>query len=194
MTTQDEQARAVERRTTVEEKARHDVREMIEVLRADVPAFFQREARKRFVAHADWAERLDDAKLAKLKKDVHAAAEQTAADVARALEPWDLWAWDPRAPLPDSPRALDVHPRVAPVLARIGAGLADVLARHGVPESETARDSYKLPTYFVAGRFMKSLVESYWRNVQELVELGKLIDESSNRDRRERSAARWDKA
>ena len=190
----DEQGRAVERRTTVEEKIRHDVREMLEVFRADVPAFFQREARKRFVAHTDWAERLDDAKLAQLKRDVAAAAERAASEVVRALEPWELWAWDPRTPFPDSPRTLDPNPRVAAVLARIGASLAEVLERHGVPESESAKDAYKLPSYFVAGRFMKSLVESYWRNLQELVDLSKLIDESSHRDRRERSATRWDKA
>ncbi len=36
----DEYKRAVERRSVVEEKLRHDVREMLEVLKADVPGFF----------------------------------------------------------------------------------------------------------------------------------------------------------
>ncbi|MBI3726441.1 hypothetical protein HY251_21165, partial [bacterium] len=91
-------------------------------------------------------------------------------------------------------RTLDPNPRVAAALARIGAGLAEVLARHGFPDAESAKDSWKLPSYFVAGRFMKSLVESYWRNLSELVELTKLIDESSSRERKDRLSGKWDKA
>ena len=77
----DEHAKAVERRSVVEEKLRHDVREMLEVLKADIPVFFAREAKKRFVAAPELADRLSQEQLAKLKKDLHAAAEKTAAEV-----------------------------------------------------------------------------------------------------------------
>lgn len=190
----DEVARAVERRTAVEEKLRHDVREMLEVLRADVPGFFVRETKRRFVAAPELADRLDEAKIAHLKKDVQAAGERIAAEVTRALEAWDLWAWDARASFPEGPRSLDANPRVAAVLARIGPALVEALARHGFPDAESARDAYKLPSYFVAGRFMKSLVESYWRNLQEHVELTKLIEEARTRDQRERASRKWDGA
>jgi hypothetical protein len=186
--------RAVERRAVVEDKVRHDVREMLEVLRADIPNFFDLQTKKRFVTHLEFADKLDDAKVKKLRQDIHASAERTASEVVAALEPWDLWAWDARAPFPESPKSLDPNAQVSRVLARIGAGLAKTLADHGVPDADSARDAYKLPSYFVAGRFMKSLVESYWRNLQELVELNRLIDETAHRDRRERNASRWDKA
>jgi hypothetical protein len=190
----EEHARAVERRAAVEDKVRHDVREMLEVFRADIPLFFDREAKKRVVAAPDFAEKLDDAKIGRLKHDVSAAAEKMAADVTAALGDQGLWSWDAKVPFPESPKSLDPNPRVAAVLAKIGAGLAEALGKHGVPDAESARGAYKLPSYFVAGRFMKSLVESYWRNLAELVELNRLIDESANRDRRERTANRWDKA
>jgi hypothetical protein len=190
----DEYARAVERRGVVEEKLRHDVREMLEVLRADVPSFFVREAKRRFVASPELAERFTDAQVAKIKKDVQAAGDQAALELTRALEPASAWAWDARAPLPERHDTLDAHPRVSAALARIGGALAEVLAKSGFPDAESARDSYKLPSYFVAGRFMKSLVESYWRNLQEQVELARLIDESQNRERRERSSLKWDKS
>ncbi len=189
----EEQARAQERKAAVLEKLRHDVKEMLEVLKADIPGFYAREGKRRFLAAHEFAEKLDDRKIAQLKKDVQAAGEKVAAEVVRALEPQDIWMWD-RSPLPDAPKTLDPNPRVASALARIGQGLAEVLSKHGLPDAESAKDSWKLPSYFVAGRFMKSLVESYWRNLQELVELTRLLDESSSRERRERLGNKWDKA
>ena len=41
---------------------------------------------------------------------------------------------------------------------------------------------------------MKQLVESYWRNLQEQVELTKLIDEVQNRDRKDKLTKKWDEA
>jgi hypothetical protein len=190
----DEQAKAVERRSVVEEKLRHDVREMLEVLKADIPVFFAREAKKRFVAAPELAERLSKEQLAKVKKDLQAAAEKTAAEVVRALEDPRTWAWDAGKPLPEDPKSLDPHPRVSAVIARAGAGLAATLAQLGFPDAESAKEGYKLPSYFIAGRFMKQLVESYWRNLSEVVELGRLIDESSTRERRERLSKKWDES
>jgi hypothetical protein len=190
----DEHARAVERRTIIEEKLRHDVREMLEVLKVDVPSFFGREAKRRFLGSPEFAEKLAADKIAALKRRVQETGDVTAADVVRALEDPATWAWDPNAPFPESPRSLDAHPRVAAVLSRIGLGLSQVLAQLGFPDAESAKDAYKLPSYFVAGRFMKSLVESYWRNLQEHVELTKLIDESSGRERREKLTKKWDDA
>jgi len=190
----DEQARAIERRSVVEEKLRHDVREMLEVLKADIPVFFAREAKKRFVAAPELADRLSKEQVAKLKKDLQAAGEKTAAEVVRALEDPKAWAWEPGTPLPENPKTLEPNPRVSAIIARAGQGLAQALSQSGFPDTEGVRESYKLPSYFIAGRFMKQLVESYWRNLQEVVELGRLIDESSTRERREKLTKKWDEA
>lgn len=190
----DEHGRAVERRSIVEEKLRHDVREMLEVLKVDIPGFFVREAKRRFLGAPEFAEKLSEDQVAGLKRRIQESGDLTAADVVRALEDPLVWSWDPNAPLPESPRSLDPHPRVGAVLSRAGLGLSQALAQLGFPDAESAKDAYKLPSYFVAGRFMKSLVESYWRNLQEQVELTKLIDESTGRERREKLTRKWDDA
>jgi len=189
----EEHARAIERRKSVEQKLEYDVREMVEVLRVDVPKFFEREVKRRFAAWPE-AERLTDEAVKKLKQDTASAGEHVAAELATELTPLAAWAWDPQRPFPEDPKGLEANPRVATVLRSIGDELAALLERHGLPEHETAKDSYKLPSYFVAGRFMKSLVESYWRGLLEYVELSRLIEEVGSRERRERQQARWDGA
>src|SRR5579872_4070998 len=100
----DEHARALERKQVVEERLRQDVRAMLDVLKADIPSFFSREAKKRFVAAADFAERLSPDQLAKMKRDVQSVGSVTASDVVRSLEDPKVWAWDPNTPLPENPQ------------------------------------------------------------------------------------------
>jgi len=191
---QDEHARALDRQQVIEDRLRQDIRAMLDVLKADIPSFFAREAKKRFVAAADFAEKLSPDQLAKFKRDITSVGNVTAADVVRSLEDPKVWAWEPNTPLPENPQGLEVHPRVGPVISRIGLGLAQVLSQLGFPDAESAKEAYKLPTFFVAGHLMKSRVESYWRNLQELVELTRLIDESTGRERREKLLRKWDEA
>lgn len=190
----DEHARASERRSVVEERLKKDVRSMVEVLRADIPGFFLREAKRRFLSAADFAEKLGDEQVKKLKAKVQEAGEVTAADVVRALEDQKTWMWPHGAALPESPKSLDAHPRVAPILSRVGLALSQVLSQLGFPDAESAKDAYKLPSYFVAGYLMKNLVESYWRDLQEYVELSQLIDESAGKERRDKLTKKWDDA
>jgi hypothetical protein len=190
----DEHARAVERRSVVEEKLKDDVRKMLTVLRADVPGFFAREAKRRFIGAPDFSDRLSKEQVARLKREVLAAGELTAADVVRALEDPAVWSWEAGAPLPEDPKTLEPNSKVSAVLSRIGLGLAQILGQLGFPDAEKAKESYKLPSYFIAGHFMKQLVESYWRNLQEQVELTKLIDEHQNRDRKDKLTKKWDEA
>src|SRR5438309_5984134 len=96
----EEQTRAQERRAAVEDKLRHDVREMLEVLKADIPGFFAREAKRRFLGAPQFAERLTEEQVGRLKRQVQDAGDLTAADVVRALEDSKAWTWDANAPFP----------------------------------------------------------------------------------------------
>lgn len=192
--TREEQRRAIERRSEVEEKLRRDVREMVEVLKIDVPAFFVRSAEKRFVSSPDVSEKWSDDQLRRFKKDVNDAGERVARELGKALEPWDAWAWDPRQTFPEDPKGLEPNARVWAHVKKVSDDLAALLEKNGYPDSPAARETYKLPSYFVGGRFMKSLVESYWRGLQEHFELTRIIDEAGSKERREKLKARWDKA
>jgi hypothetical protein len=189
----EELARAVERRKSVEEKLRHDAKEMTEVLRSDIPTFFVREAKRRFVGWAE-GEKWSDDQLKRFKTEMKAAGDKAANDLAQALASWDAWAWDTRNAFPENPTGLEANTRVWGRVRKVGEELANLLERHGLPDPGAAKDAYKLPAYFVAGRFMKSLVESYWRGLAEHAELGRFIEESSSKDRREKLSERWDRA
>src|SRR5262245_55422886 len=129
--TRDEQRRAVERRSEVEEKLRRDVREMVEVLKIDVPAYFVRSAEKRFVSSPDVTEKWSDDQLRRFKKDIGDAGERVARELGNALEPWDAWAWDPREAFPDDPRGLEPNTRVWAHVKKVSDDLAALLERAG---------------------------------------------------------------
>jgi hypothetical protein len=178
----------------LETRLKRDARDMVKVLREDVPVYFVRTIRKVFErsAHAD---RLDGAGVKRLKQDTLATSEKLAEEIAEQLAPPEAWSWDLDKALPQDPQDLDEHPRVSEVLGRVGDTLVEVLERHSIPAEELGEDaSYRLPTYFVAGHFMKSLVANYWRSLSDYVELSKRLRESDQADQREARRERWDSA
>jgi hypothetical protein len=100
--------------TRIEERLRRDVGDMVRVLQADVPAFFVRAVRRVF-EQAPEADALDPAAVRRLKEDTLATGKALGAEVARRLEPFEVWTWDPTwAKLPAEPlEDLDRHPRVS---------------------------------------------------------------------------------
>lgn len=179
----------------IEERLRRDVGDMVRVLQADVPAFFVRTARRAF-EHAPEADRMDAAAVKRLKEDTLASGQALASELTARLEPFEVWAWDPAWPMPtEPPEDLDAHPRVAEALGRVGAALRELLERHGLPASALGDPpSYRLPAYFVAGHFMKSLVANYWRALADHEALRRSLAEADQAGVREARAARWDQA
>jgi hypothetical protein len=187
----------VEARETLrqlEERLRRDVRDMAGVLRADVPTFLGRSVKAAFEESAA-ADALDDAAVKRLKEDTARTSRAVADDVGKTLERFELWTWDRADPPPRDARGLDANPEIAAVLRRVGEALGDLLERNGLPRNALGdRGAYRLPTYFVAGHFMKSLVESYWQTLTMHHELRQRIETSTQSDQRKRRRDRWDKA
>lgn len=179
----------------LEDKLRRDVRELVEVLRADVPAWVQRSIRQVF-EDSPHADRLSDAQVAQLKAEAREASQRLGEEVGRELEPIEVWLWrDGDPPLPKAPEGLDPNPRVAAALARVGRAVGDLLERHGIPRAELGeRATYRLPTYFVRGHFARSLVESYWRTLAHHDEVRRQLSELKREDRRAERRRRWDEA
>lgn len=179
----------------IEVRLQRDVGDMVRVLEADVPAFVLRAVRRAF-EQAPEADDLSDDAVKTLKAETGELGKRLAAEVGEALRPFDAWRWDEGWPFPEPlPEDLAAHPRVEEVLRRVGAGVAELAQKHGLPAVALGDDpGYRLPAYFVAGHFMKSLVGSYWRALADYEALRRSIAEADHADEREARAARWDRA
>jgi hypothetical protein len=186
-----------ERLRIVEEKIRRDAREMVEVFKIDIPQFVRRQVRDRFIAAGEFADSFDAAKLRALKADVEATAARAGSEIVPLLEEWSLWIEGAKAcPPPSERRDLAGNPEIHARLQRAGSYVREVLERHGfegVGATEFA-SLYRLPTWFIGGRLLVSLVESYWRSMEELLAIREALRAVKDRDERAKRAERWDAA
>lgn len=189
--TADECAQRLE---VVRAKISHDAGEIVAVLGVDFRQFFEREAKRRYVASDDLT--LSPDQLRALKQGAVAMGQRAVAEEIPDLEQWEQWV-DAVADVPsgDGRRLLDGNSHVAACLSRVGLLLQELLSEHGFDlGDEDFAAAYSLPTWFISGRLLVSLVESYWRNVAEYRELsGALTSLQSQTTQQQRSEA-WDQA
>lgn len=184
-----------DRLRVIEEKIRRDAREIVEVLKVDLPAFVKRFVRDRFLAAGDFADRADAAQLKALKADVEETAQRAGREIVPGLEDWSLWLEGPKAaPSAAERRDLAANPEIQARVQKVGEYLQALLVRHRFPtvKDEDFRDAYNLPSWFISGRLVLSLVESYWRNLEEYLALRTAVAAMRERDQRAKRAERWD--
>lgn len=176
----------------LEERLRRDVADMLTVLEADIPKHIIRTARAVFERWSG-ADALDDAAIKKLKQDTQATSKALTDEVLTGLRDFETWTWDSSWAHPVEPEDLEPHPRVSEALARVEPGLLGLLERHGVPAAELGdRGKYRVPAYFVAGHFMKSLVANYWRALLDHHQLSEKLQEADQAEERQTRRDRWD--
>lgn len=176
----------------LEEKIYRDGQEIVEILRADLPKFLERQVKALFMEAFEFSEKLSDDQIKKIKQDV---ADTGAAAVLEILPP--LTAKEPWIAAEPSSSAELVDNRVVwGHVRKIGDYLVELLQRRGFPLSkpEELRSSYRLPTWFVGGRLSKSIVESYWRNLADYHELQQAIRAKGADERKKALRGRWDEA
>lgn len=178
----------------LEERLRRDVRDMVEVLRADVPVSFKR-AVKAVFEETDAADALDDAAVRELKAETDRRAEEVGRELERRLATFDAWRWTAAEPPPRDAKVLDPHPTVGAALRQVGQALAQLLEAHGIaPAALGDRAAYRIPSYFVAGHYMKSLVEGFWQALALHHELSSRVAAGAKEQQRKARRARWEQA
>ena len=186
-----------ERQHLVEEKIRRDAREIVEVLRLDIPAFVKRFMKDRFLAAGEFADKLTEAQIKALKTDTDGVAQKAGAEILPALEDWPAWLTVPKPfPAAGERRDLAGNHDIQARVQKVGDHLRALLERHGFPDvrADDLKEPYKLPTWFIGGRLIVSLVESYWRNVEELASVRAALGGLHERDQRTKRSDRWDGA
>jgi len=158
------------------------------VLKADIEAFTVRETKKAFLAHADVADKMPAERVSSLKKRSVELGRSLAARVDQAIADPAVW----QAPDGEPSNARDLA-GIPTVWAHVQAAEKDIqafLQEYGVAPAEAPQ--YKVPAYFVAGLYMPSLAEHYWRIVIETRELEEQMKKLSETTVRERLQAKWD--
>lgn len=175
----------------LESRLRREVGDMVKVLVADVPVFFRRTIKDVF-ERSPRADELDDAALKALKTQTQAESERLAKAMQDQLSPFEVWGWE-QGPVPEAPDDLHDHPGIGAILGQVETALEALLEAHGIPKADLGSDGrYRLPAYFVAGHFMKSLVANYWRALADYHQLSARLREDSHADERERRRKRWE--
>jgi hypothetical protein len=183
-----------DRSRVVEEKIRKDARGIVEVLRLDFPKFFERSVRDRYIA-GDLA--FSGAALQAAKASVIAAGQKAVETILPQLEVWDLWLDDSVRVLPPGERkTLAGNAQVHALIQTCGGLRKELLVEHGFPiaEGESFDEMYKLPTWFIGGRLLISLVESHWRSLEELRACRSELKGLSEKGRQAQRAQEWDAA
>lgn len=185
---------AQETLTKLEERLRRDVGDMLEVLRADIPVFFRRAVKLAF-EESDAADALDDAAVRRLKVETERRADEVGRELASRLEPVHGWLTRPDTLPPRDAKGLEEHPVVGPALRDVGAAIRELLRAHGISSAaDDARLDYRLPTYFVAGHYMKSLVESFWQTLALYHQLAGQLAAGAKDEQRQARRSRWESA
>jgi hypothetical protein len=169
-----------------------------QVILRDAPRWIEREARKRFLDHPDFASQMPDDALANFKKDVHDAAALATEQLTASLAAPDLWLI--RANPPEARKSLEGHPTAWPALQQVAAALANTLSRYNVPRDPDADAgqpyllTYRSPMYFVDGVYCPALIETFWARVDEHNALLDALDSRQAATSRQVLEQRWDRA
>lgn len=164
--------------------------EMRPILSDDLVQFPSREVRRRFVADPVFAESFDDERIATLKAGIVRRAGEIRDRIMASMEPGEPWLAG--VGFPEAGKSLAENTVLWEPTREIGRLVEELLVEYRFPDAG-ATVEYKMPTWFIAGKFLPGLAEKYWALIEELREVRERIAELEQSRVRESLARRWDK-
>ncbi|NOZ01388.1 MAG: hypothetical protein GXP54_05805 [Deltaproteobacteria bacterium] len=137
-----------------------------------------------------FAESLDDSTLSKLKAELLERSIPMRDRVMEQLSEDERWL----AGLDfDGPgKSFAENERLwAPTVAAVELA-REVLNAYGFPESPQAPADYRMPTWFINGKYLPGLAEKYWGLIAEVRDIRTRIREVEENSQREALRKRWD--
>lgn len=161
------------------------------VLIDDIARYPVREVKRRFVANPAFAQEVDDEVVARLKSELATLGETLRAQASAALEPPDLWIAG--IDIAAEGKTFAENTALWQPMMDVAAAVQEVLVRYRFPDAETDPADYRMPTWFINGKYLPGLAEKYWHLMAELRDLRTRIDEIEQSRIRDNLAKRWDK-
>ena len=161
------------------------------LLAEDLPRFLEREIKKAFITHTDFASSLSNERLKSLKAEIVKRGPE-AADAVLATLTDDLWLADSSGD-DDDRKSISENEPLWERISVISETATTLMAEYGFPTGDEPVE-YRPPTWFIGRRYLPSLSEKYWRHVRELAEastqIGSIVTEVSKSE----LTKRWDEA
>ncbi len=166
--------------------------EILPVLAEDLVRYPEREIRKRFVSSPEFAATLDDAAIARLKAEVSQRASAMRDRVMALLDEDERWLAGvahegPGKSLAENARLWEAT-RAAVDLVR------ELLTAYGFPNPDEYPTEYRMPTWFIGGKYLPGLAEKYWACAAEIREVRARLREVEEALVRNDLGRRWDRA
>lgn len=165
------------------------IEDILKVLRADLETYVLREAKQAYLNAPIRAEEVEKEELKAYRIKAAKLASEAAEEAVKALASTERWL-PPEGP-PSDPRSLEGVQGVSSALGGVQARLSVLLQEFKFAEEAPA---YRYPAYFVAGFYLPTLAEHYWRIVTEIRELEAKKAELALNATRDLLEARWDEA
>ncbi len=166
--------------------------EILPTLADDLARFPEREVRKRFVSSPEFAETLDDEALARLKAEVSRRAVAMRDRVISLMDEDDRWLAGVDCAGPG--KSLAENGRLwEPTGAAVDL-VRELLTAYGFPKPEEYPTEYRMPTWFIGGKYLPALAEKYWACMAEVREARARIREVEEGLVRSGLGRRWDRA
>ena len=159
------------------------------LLAEDLPLFVEREVKKAFVTHPEFASTVDDKTLQTLKSEVEETASTAAATILNALNSETLWL--PGDVNDSDDKSMAANTTLWGVVNQISDTAIALMKKYNFPESSLGV-SYKPPTWFIGRRYLPSLSEKYWRHLNDFVAASAQVTSIQEANTEQELAERWD--
>lgn len=165
--------------------------EILPILADDLLRFPEREVRKRFVSSPEFAETLDDEAIAKMKEEVSRRGLAMRDRVVALLDEDDRWLAGVDCAGPG--KSLAENRRLWEPTSAAADLVREVLTAYGFPKPEEYPTEYRMPTWFIGGKYLPGLAEKYWACVADVREARARIREVEEGLVRNSLGRRWDR-
>ena len=160
------------------------------ILLDDIAKFPSREVKRRFVANPEFAQNLDDKTIATLKSELATLGDDLRSKTGAFLERPEPWLAGINVEAIG--KSFVDNAELWSPMVKAAAAVQEVLVRHNFPDIETDPADYRMPTWFINGKYLPGLAEKYWHLMMELRDLRTRIQEIEQGRIRDSLAKRWD--
>lgn len=143
---------------------------ILDVVCRDLGKYLEREAKRRFLEHVEFASAMDTPTLGRFRAGLKKLAGELETSLRADLTASDLWLAET---LPDDRKSLRGNPPVWTALQSIACQLAGHLSAFDFPPDGDGDGpayllEYDTPRYFIEHTYCPGLIEAYWKQNEEL--------------------------
>jgi len=160
------------------------------ILSDDILKYPAREVRRRFVGDPLFAESMDDSLVQKLKKELEERSVPVRDGIMVQMGADDLWL----AGLECEGRGKSFaeNEKLWSPTTAAAELVREILTAYDFPLAEPPPDGYRMPTWFINGKYLPGMAEKYWGIIGEIREIRVRIREVEGGVQRESLGKRWD--